>query len=438
VLLGLAFDQGALRDLTSGMFGRLDDIQIAGSVEGGLYGENMLSLSNALTGLPLEQRIEQVKAQVQVMLKDEGHADKEIGFLEHMVDVRRRTEPEPALVDAQQLYRKVALASAMPTEEIERLRAETTGAKSSGNRAGVATMLVLLDQQRDFDMYCRGLDGLAAMVPQLIDQGELELAHTVLRELTLRESRSVQPWPELSGRLRSAIGTAVSPKAMAALLRAVTADPSSLPVAREIARVAGDAAGPAIIEEAIALKAEGLKAAEDMLGRRVIDLLASQLGNAQWYQLAPVVERLAAETDPRAQAAIEAASRRPDEQSRREVAAGLAKADTRASLQLLAHMTADPSTEVAIGAVRALSTMSTPGGAALLGAQLDSLDIDNKDYLLGREILAALARMSDPEADAVLHRLATRKTLIKRGHHAEIQDLARQAIAHRGLKGTKQ
>jgi len=437
VLLGLSFDQGALRDLTSGMFGRLDDIQIAGSVTDGLYGENMLSLSNALTGLPLDERIEQVKQQVQRMLKEDGHADKEVGFLEHMVDVRRRPDPEPALVDAEQLYRKVALASAMPAEEIERLRTETTGAKATGNRAGVATMLVLLDQQRDFDMYCRGLDGLASMVPQLIEQGDLRLAHTVLSELTVRESRAVQPWPELTDRLRAAIGTAVSPQAMAALLRAVTADPSLLPAAREIVRVAGDAAGPAIIEEAIALKAEGLKAAEDILGRRVIDLLAAQITSAQWFQLAPAVARLAVESDPRAQAAIEAVSKRADEQSRREVAAGLAQADTPVSLGLLAQLTADQSPEVAIVAVRAMSSMTTPGAAARLGAQLDSMDMDNKDYLLTREIIGALARTTDPGADAVLHKLVARKSLMKRGHFTEVQDLARQAVAHRQKVGAR-
>jgi len=437
VLLGLSFDQGTLRDLTSGMFGRLDDVQVADSVTGGLYGENMLSLSNALTGLPLDERIEQVKAQVQRMLKEDGHADKEVGFLEHMVEVRRRPDPEPALVDSEQLYRKVALASAMPAEEIERLKAETTGAKTTSNRAGVTTMLVLLDQQRDFDMYCRGLDGLASMVPQLIEQGDLELAHTVLSELTVRESRAVQPWPELTGRLRAAIGMAVSPQAMAALLRAVTADPSRLPVAREIVRVAGDAAGPAIIEEAIALKAEGLKAAEDILGRRVIDLLAAEIANAQWFQLAPAVARLAVESDPRAQAAIEAVSRRSDEQSRREVATGLAQADTPASLGLLAQMTGDPSPEVAIAAVRAMSGMTTQGTAALLAARLDSMDIDNKDYLLAREVIGALARTTDSGADAVLQKLAARKSLMKRGHFTEVQDLARQAAAHRQKVGAR-
>lgn len=431
VLLGLSFSEGPLREIAGGMFGNLADTQLAESLADGLFGANMLSLSNALTGLPLESRLAEVKAQVQAMLKNGGHADKELTFLEHMVEVRRQPDPELSLVDAEPLYRKVAQASAIPAEEVAKLRAETTGARSAADRAGVSTMLALLDQQRDFDLYCRGLNGLAAMVPRLIQDGEIDIAHRVLNELTMREARAVQPWPELTDQLRAAITTAVSQHAMAALLRAVTSDPSTLTAAREIARVAGDAAGPAIIAEAITNQGEGLKAAEDILGRRVIDLLAAQLPHAQWFQIAPVIARLVSETDPRAQQAVMAAAQRTDEQSRREVAAGLAQGSSPWSARMLAELTTDSSTEVAIAAVRALGKTSAPGVAGHLGLRLERLDIDNKDFLLCREMIEALARTVDPDADRVLERLAGRKAIIKRGHFAEVQDLARQAISAR-------
>ncbi|MBU4555541.1 MAG: hypothetical protein KJ747_01550 [Actinobacteria bacterium] len=435
VLLGLSFSEGPLREITGGMFGNLADTQLAESLADGLFGANMLSLSNALTGLPLESRLAEVKAQVQAMLKDGGHADKELTFLEHMVEVRRQPDPEIALIDTEPLYRKVALASAIPAEEVARLRAETTGARSAADRAGVSTMLALLDQQKDFDLYCRGLNGLAAMVPRLIQDGEIDIAQRVLNELTTREARAIQPWPELTDQLRAAITTAVSQQAMAALLRAVTSDPTTLTAAREIARVAGDAAGPAIIAEAITNQGEGLKAAEDILGRRVIDLLAAQLPHAQWFQIAPVVARLVSETDPRAQQAIMATAQRTDEQSRREVAAGLAQGTSPWSARLLAEMTSDSSTEVAIAAVRALGKATVPGAAGHLALRLEKLDVDNKDFLLCREMIEALARTTDPDADRVLERLAGRKTIIKRGHFAEVQDLARQAVSARLSRG---
>ncbi|MDO9107500.1 MAG: hypothetical protein Q7U89_00705 [Coriobacteriia bacterium] len=435
VLLSLSFSEGPLREIAGGMFGNLADTQLAESLADGLFGANMLSLSNALTGLPLESRLAEVKAQVQAMLKNGGHADKELTFLEHMVEVRRKPDPELSLVDAEPLYRKVALASAIPAEEVARLRAETTGARSAADRAGVSTMLALLDQQRDFDLYCRGLNGLAAMVPRLIQDGEIDIAHRVLNELTMREARAVQPWPELTDQLRAAIVTAVSQQAMAALLRAVTADPSTLTAAREIARVAGDAAGPAIIAEAITNQGEGLKAAEDILGRRVIDLLAAQLPRAQWFQIAAVIARLVSETDPRAQQAIMAAAQRADEQSRREVASGLAQGTSPWSARLLAEMTADSSAEVAIAAVRALGRTTAPGAAGHLALRLEKLDVDNKDFLLCREMIEALARTADPDADRVLERLVGRRTLIKRGHFSEVQDLARQAVNARLSRG---
>lgn len=430
-LLGLAFQPGTVRDLADGMFSRLQDGAIASALTEGLFGKNMLSLSNALTGLPIEQRIEQVRAEVQAMLAGGGHATKELAFLDHMVEVRRRVEPETALVDTDSLYRSVARASAMPEEEIELLRAQTAGAKLSAARGGVNTLLALLDQQQDFELYCKGVDGLAAMVPRLVEAGDLEVALRVLEELSLREARADQPWPELTGRLRLALAAASSSRSMSALMHAVIEDPQRLETAREIARVAGDAAGPAIAEEAVSLKADGIAAAEGILGRRLIDLLANHAPRAQWFQLGPIVERLSREPDARAWQAIEAAARRPDEQSRREIAAALSSASQPAAVQTLAGLARDASTEVAVVAVRGLGRSPVPGAAAALSARLDELDVDGKDFALAREIIGALARVPDPGADAALARVAGRKALIKRGHFAEIQDLAAQAAAVR-------
>lgn len=434
-LLGLAFEEGTVRELARGMFGRLGDTDIATSLTDGLFGKNMLSLSNALTSLPLQQRIQQVHAQVQAALAAGGHLDKETTFLSHMLDVRQRTTPEPALVDADTVYRKIEQASMIPAHELDQLREQTEKAREMMNEAGVNTMLVLLDQQKDFHLYCRSLDALAAMVPKLIDQGDLALALKVLREISARESRSVQPWPELTERLREATAKAVSERSMAGLLRAATGDATTLPLAREIARVAGDAAGPVLTREAITLKDEGIAAAEEILGRRLVDLLAAELGRAQWFQLAPAVARLARENDPRAWHAIEAAAKRPDEQSRREVATGLARSCGANSAQLLGRLARDPNGEVAIIAIRSLGQCSATGAATTLGARFDELDVDGKDYPIAREIIGALARVPDPAADQVLGRIAARKALIKRGHFAEIQDLAGKAAAVRSQRG---
>ncbi|MHB9002882.1 MAG: hypothetical protein ACYC6C_02290 [Coriobacteriia bacterium] len=433
-LLGLALSGGTVRGMTGGMFGNLGDGDIASSLTEGVFAKNMLCLSNALTGLPLEERIAAVKAQVQEQLAMGGHAEKEVSYLDHMVEVRQLDAPEPALAETVGSYRQVVESAELTDDEVASLRAFTDEGREGASAAGVNTILALLDQQQDFELYCKTADSLAALVPRLIESGDLALAHKVLGELSAREGRAVQPWPELSARLRQAITTAVSPQSMAALIGAVISSPEALGQARDIARLAGEAAGPAMIEQAVSLKEEGIAAAEQLVGRRIVDLLAAHLPHAQWFQLAPAVARLAVETDSRSQQAVEVAARRSDEQSRREVAGGLSRAGAGGS-RLLAAMTRDASPDVAIAAIRGLAKSTAPDAGGFLAARLDELDVDGKDYALAREVIGALARVQGPSAGEALTRLASRKALIKRGHFAEIQDLAGQALAARAQRG---
>lgn len=436
-LMGLAFDPGGVRHLAGKMFGLLGAGDIAGSVLGGTFGKNMLSLSSALTHLPLEQVTAAVRAEVQAMLPGAGHSAKESTFLDHMLEVRARVEPEPSLVDADRTYRAVLQAATVSDEDVARARGAVSSSGRALSAAGVRTMLTLLDQQHDFELYCAGIDNLAGLVPQLVEQGDLALASQVLAELTRRESFNTGPWPELSGRLRDALARALGPRTAAALVRTTAADRSLVPVAREILRHAGDAAGPALVAEAVSHKAEGIEIAEELLGRRVIDLLNTVAGGAQWFQLAPVVSRLAREGDPRSVATIETLARRSDEQSRREVATGLATVGGPVATRLLGALLRDPSHEVAIIAARAIARSGVPGSAALISARLGELDIDNADFLLGRELIAILARVPEHAAEETLTRLAARKMLIKRGHFGEVQDIVRQALELRAKGGAR-
>lgn len=436
-LLGLAMEQGPTRDLTGGMFRFLSSGDIAGSILGGTFGKNMLSLSSALTHLPLEQVTAQVRAEVQAKLPETGHSSKEAEFLDHMIDVRQMTVPEPALIDADATYRSVIEAARLSDESIATARDAVAASQGALTTASVRTMLQLLDQQKDFELYCAGADNLASMVPRLIEQGDLVLASTVLTELSNREAFNVGPWPELSGRLRDALCVAAGPRSMGALIRAVVEDRSLIPTARTIVRHAGDAGPPALVAEAITLKADGLEIAEELLGRRVIDSLNQLASSAQWYQLGPIAGRLARESDSRSMATLESLMRRPDEQSRREVATGLAAAGGAVAQKLLGRALRDPSTDVQIVAARAIARSGQPGAAELLAARLAELDVDNADFAVGRELIAALTRIPGPAADEALGKLASRRSLMKRGHFAEVQDLVKQAQALRTQAGDR-
>ncbi len=430
-LLDLALDPGPSRDLTGGMFRFLDSVDIAGSILGGDLGKNMLSLSNALTALPLEQVTAQVRAEVQAMLPGAGKSSKEAAFLEHMIEVREAPEPEPSLADSDRTYRAVVEASTLSEELIERARNAVAGSGNAISAAGVRTMMTLLGQQTDFELFMQSATSLAGMVPRLIEQGDLPLAAHVITELARRESTDSGPWPELSARLREALSVAVGPRSMAALLSAVTIDPSQADNARAILRFAGEAGASALVAEAISHKAEGIAQAEELLGRRVVDLLNKLAPQAQWFQLSGLVARLVAENDARSIQTIEALAKRPDEQSRREVVTGLAQAGGPVAERILPQALRDPSSEVAVTAARSLARSAMPGAGQMLAARLGEIDVDGADFALAREIVTGLARISDPIADEALAKLAGRRALIKRGHYAEVQDLVQQAIAAR-------
>ncbi len=424
-LLALSMDPGPVRDLTGGMFALLGSGDIAASVLGGAFGRNMLSLSSALTRLPLDQVTAQVRAEVQAMLPGTGHTSKEAQFLDHMIEVRERTEPETPLADADHTYRAVLEAASLSDDLIERARTAVTGSAETLTAASVRTMLSLLDQQTDFGLMCSSIDAIAAVVPRLVEQGDLELADTVLASLAAREL-APGPWNELPLRVRDALVTATGPRTMAALIRALVADRTLIARARGIVRHAGEEGVTALVSEALAHKSAGLDIAEELIGRRLIDELARLAPTAPWHHVAPLTARLARESDPRSQATVDALMRR-DEQVRKEVVAGLSLAPGPLSTRMLGLALADPVVDVAAAAARALGRSGDSTAALPLAERLSRIDLDNNDYLLARELIAALARVPGGDADMALQRLADRNPLIKRGHFGEVQELVRQA-----------
>jgi hypothetical protein len=430
-LMGVALDDGPARALLASVFSKVGTAEIAGTLVTGTYGRNMLSMSSAISRLPLAERIGDVLAQVKELLPQAGHSEKELTFLDHMLAVRSTGAPESALAEAQPVYRQVAELTRVDAAQVSGARDDITRAGFRADDSAVATLLTLLDQQQDLDLYCRSLSALAGMVPPLMERGRLDLCARVVTELASREARAVQPWPELTAKLKAAIAEAASRRTMKALVDALIADPGGLPAAGEIMQRAGDAAAMAFVEEALAHKPDRLDVAEKVLGRRLIDMLAAAAAHAQWFQVAPLAARLAVEGDPRAGQAIEGIVNRADDASRREAATGLAQAGGPGALVHLAKLARDSSPEVAIAAVRGIGRASAPGCATALEIRLSELDVDGKDFPLAREIIGALARTSDTSAVEALGRLSSRRAFIKRGHFAEVQELARQALAAR-------
>lgn len=438
-VLGLAATAtDGLEGLMASVFGTIGTSDLASSLVSGMYGENMLSMSSMLSNLPIGQRLDQIMSEIQPMLAQAGHTAKELSFLEHMLEVRAASTPDRPLFELKADYSKVAKIAAVKDEEVAQLRNEVRRSLSHVSARTVTTMLSLLDQQEDFDLYCKTLEGLVSVVPTLFEQRDLTLAADVISELLSRESRTDLPWPELTGQLHAALARATDRRAMGALLRAVLDDAACVSTARDIMLRCGENAQVALLEEALALRdRDGLELMDQILGRRLIDLLSAFAPRAQWFQLAPLARRLADASEPRARQALESLVNRADAQSRRETAKGLGMSGSPNALTHLASMARSGNAEIALAAIRAMGASPAPGAIDALDSLLGDIDIDGKDFPLTREIIKALAGSANGRASDVLTRLASRRALIKRGHFTEVAALSRQALDSRAKGGAR-
>jgi len=435
-LLMRAGDSEQVRELVGRMFRELSPEQIAEALTSGVLGRNMLSLSNALTSLPLGSAAQIVHLEVARLATESGHSPKEIAFLDHMVETRLKRDPEAALVDRDQTYRNMRDATIFEDSDVLDARGVVVASETAINRAGIRTMLALLDQQDDFALYCDTVDALVAMTPGLIEAGELGLARRVLQELAHRQSGHTAPWPELTQRLEAALATASDARTMRAVLSSVLEDHSRFLEAREILTLLGEGAAPALVREAIILKDAGIEAAERLIGStRLLEQLSLQAQTAEWHQLEPIVARIAREHDGACMKSVQTLLGRPDGRSRREVARGLARVAAPAPSRLLALGLRDEDNEVATIVAHGVARCGVPGSAELLNARLEELNIDGADFPLARELIGALAMTPESAAGDVLDRLASRKSLMKRGHFMDVQAVVAKAQQQRASGG---
>lgn len=436
-LVGLALRDTEASGVLHGMMQSLRPTEVATSLADGLYAKNMLSMSNVLSSIPFAS-LDAIIDELRPMLAVEGHTERELTFLGHMLDARARSGQEVPLADRHLDYQKVADLANVDGDTLGRARSEIGASGSTLNARTINTMLSLLDQHQDFNLWSKTLQNLAGIVPRLIAQRELGLADRVFADLAGREARTTQPWPGLAEQMRAAFERATSAEAMSSLLTAVLDDPANTKTASSILRRVDPPAQQRFVAAAIDQRQrDGLTVAEELLGRRLVGLLVALAPDVQWFQAGTVALRLSQETDLHSRDTLVALSQRPDERSRQEVAKALAASPAALAVSVLAEMVSDPMLEVAVTAARSLGHTPALGAAAALERSFTSLDALGKDFALAREILGALARTPDAGAVQVLERIGSQRMLIKRGHFSEIQDLARQAIASRAKGGVR-
>lgn len=429
-LIALAVEPGASGQVTRSLTSMLPDDQLAEALATGRSGDNMLALSNALVRLPLGTRLGRVMESVEGLLPQLGHGDKEIRFLEHMVEIRTAAEPATPLTAKEPTLTEIAVEVAAVPGDFSETHAEVASAKAVGSERAIDTMLTLLVQQQDFALYCETLDRVAAMVPGLVADGQLPLAAHVLDDLASRTAASQGAWPGLRERLDAALARATRTETVRALLDQVLEQgEDAIPPARDIMRWGGESAVRSLTEIALA-SGDGRRfaAAEKLVGRRMLDELCRAAGTVPASGVAAVARRLAvASSEPRCAAALDTLSLRPDVASRRELAAAVARVDTTYALGVAERLLADRDQEVTLAAARGLGQNPSDGASRALAQRLSQLDADGRDFPLAREIVLSLARHEDPIAVGALDRLAARRQLIKRGNFTALQEVVRQA-----------
>ncbi|MHB8761457.1 MAG: HEAT repeat domain-containing protein [Coriobacteriia bacterium] len=430
-LIGLALNDTASAPVLQGMLKALKPHDFASSLTGGMYAKNMLSVSNVLNTLTLDSSLDGILAELKPLLEQEGHTERELTFLTHMLDARAETGRQIPLADRVPDFQRVADFAKVGREAVESARSEIGSSNGDVNGRTVTMMLSLLEQQSDFDLWSKTLGNLAALVPVLLADGDISLADHVLADLANREARTNHPWPGIPERMREAMERATTAEAMSALA-AAAADPAALDNARSILRRVDRPAQQRFLVAALSIKdVDGLALAEHVLGRRLVDLLAASEADLSWFHAGTAAARLSLEQDQRALQALDTLAHRQDQRARQEVARGLGASPSAHALHTLVDLARDPALEVAVAAVRSLGRTTALGAAAQLERLFDDIDAIGKDFPLAREVLGSLARTPDPGATSALERIAGQRALIKRGHFAEIQDLARQALTSR-------
>lgn len=435
-VLAIAGNSPQASALVGRMFKELTSESIAWSIVGGSLGKNMLSLSHALTTLPLGDAFGPVRSHVLETVAQSGRSPKEVTFLEHMIDARMSPKTERPLVEIDSRHGAVLHLATLSQEEVDSAGGAVASSGRSVSKAGVRAMLMMLDNQRSFRMYCETLEAVLAMVPGLIVAGELQLANEVLQQVAVRLELNTAPWPELTNRLETARAAAVRPDAMRALLTIVSADHLAAIEAREIVSQLGDTAVAEIARQSLTSGQSGIEAAERILGgSRLVAALCAHAGRAEVVQLETLTSRLAKEHDPACVEAIARLLAVPDVRTRRQVARGLAAAAAPARSRLLATALRDSDREVVATVASGIARCGVPGSAELLGSRLDELNMDGADFETARDLIGALAITPEPAAGVVLERLASRRALIKRGHFAQVQAAVAQALRVRAEGG---
>lgn len=433
-MLELAMELDAVADIGAEMIASLSTVELTAALRGGSYGENLSSLSYALTKLPAGDRGEELWIETRAALAAADTDQAQLAFLDRMVAVRRSASPEPPLSESHPELAAALRATVVPPEGMSALR-QAVAAKCWLDGAGVDKLFALLDTAEDFVALDRVLTALSAAVPHMLEVGELDLAMGIVEGIGDRATTVDQPWPGIEGAFSRATEAACGERSMSALVGISGIDSRATECAKDLVTSCGEYAARDLASVSLSSEADNAMAfAVDVLGRRLPELLAPEAQTAEAGHAAALAELFASDGGPRCSQAIGHLIARPEDKVRSETAKGLGKAGGKSMLQFMPRLIRDASKEVALVAVRAAVRNAGEGTIEMLASRLRELEGD-EDLPVAREIIDAFAASPSPVAGAALEELAGRGGLLKRGKLVEMKRLAKEAIGARKAKG---
>jgi len=433
-LLEVSMELEPVREVMVEMLANVSSVELTAAIRGGRYGTNLMSLSYALTKLPVGERAGELLRETEAALSAADVGETETLFLERMIGVRRETAPEPPLVDVRPIYRSVLESARVPAQQLAAVEA-LISARHRLDPEGVATVMRLLETADDFEPYCHVLEALASSVPHLFEVGDGRLAMTVVREIARLSLTSGKPWPDLHVRLEAAIEEACGTRSMSALLALYSTDDQAVEYAKELVTLGGEKATSGVATAALASEAEdAMTAAEAVLGRRLPELLAPEAPRVDSRHAARLAELFARDGGPWCMQALAQLVARPEDRVRSETARGIGEAGGQVLFQFMPKLLRDESYAVAVVSARVLAHAEEPGAVEMLATRLGEFE-GEKDLPAARYIIALLVSSTSKAVDEALTRIADQRAFMRKGWHVEMKRLAREALDARKAKG---
>ncbi len=417
-------DSSPARPLFAGMFERADARMVASGLVRGEAGRNPMRLSYVLAALPLGASQRAVAKAVSRELLAEGSPVPAVEFVLRMVVARVtgsvcETRCHPPAGDE------------VAGEDLAALAAEFVAAQAQASRRVMDIYAELLWTETDASVYRQTLTSFAALIESSLVRGEIAVAADALGVLAAAQNNVSRPWPELAVWVTEAIDEAISDEAAAAMLGHVIDDESIAPHARRVMSSSSTSRYAALTAAAIERGGLGLRAAERVVGDRLLDFVRPTTQTVCGAHVGPVVAWLARSGDPASLGAIERVMSSKDAPKRREVVSALAAAAVPVAIPVLSRALRDTVPEVALAAVRGLGEIGAPGSTALV-ERLREVEHSASHAHLSAEIIKTLARIGDGWAHEEPERLIGVRARTSWSRNDTSAGLASQALGMRG------